>query len=426
MIKELFIVAFSAIISITLISCSPSGPDEGELPILSVEDISCTEAWIRLAASGISSQSKIEIKANGKLVKQVNIAGTSIDSIVYIDSLLPGREYMFSASIVSQPFLLPGKTEVSARTLDTTSHDFTWETFQFGDYGSSLYDVAIINSNDIWGVGEIYLNGETEAYNAVHWDGEKWELKRIPIKDYGDTYFYTQLRSVYAFSGNNVWFAGYADLIQWNGVNFTSKAFFMLSAPFNGQVNQIWGTGNKNIYCAGNGGAIFHYTGSSWKTIESGTTTSIVDIWGVESAYGETVYCTVSNIFENGDRKILRIKDNKVDSVSWNIGGLLHGIWTNSERYLYVTGWGIYSNRKGFWEEGVKTSVTTNGITGTDINNIFVCGDYGFVGHFNGKTWKIYDAVFNAGYGRIDVKENIVAISGQQNGKGIITTGKRD
>jgi len=56
MIKELFIVAFSAIISITLISCSPSGPDKGELPILSVEDISCTEAWIKPVVSGPDEQ----------------------------------------------------------------------------------------------------------------------------------------------------------------------------------------------------------------------------------------------------------------------------------------------------------------------------------------------------------------------------------
>ena len=69
---------------------------------------------------------------------------------------------------------------------DTTSHSFTWQTFEFGDDGaspSSLKDVAIINDSDIWAVGSIYLNDSTgqpdyTAYNAVHWDGNKWELKR--------------------------------------------------------------------------------------------------------------------------------------------------------------------------------------------------------------------------------------------------------
>jgi hypothetical protein len=58
--------------------------------------------------------------------------------------------------------------------MDATSHDFTFQTFTFcGTAGSStLYDVAIINENNIWAVGEIPVtdtsqNGST-MYNAVH------------------------------------------------------------------------------------------------------------------------------------------------------------------------------------------------------------------------------------------------------------------
>lgn len=62
--------------------------------------------------------------------------------------------------------------------MDTTSHNFTWQAFEFGKQTnvSRLFDVAIINENDIWAVGEIYMNDSlgnpaTNAYNAVHWDG---------------------------------------------------------------------------------------------------------------------------------------------------------------------------------------------------------------------------------------------------------------
>jgi len=42
--------------------------------------------------------------------------------------------------------------------MDTTSHNFTWQTWTFGEHSSSrLYDVAIINENNIWAVGEIYM-----------------------------------------------------------------------------------------------------------------------------------------------------------------------------------------------------------------------------------------------------------------------------
>jgi hypothetical protein len=47
-------------------------------------------------------------------------------------------------------------------SIDTTSHNFNFQTWRFGEYSSStLYDVAIIDENNIWAVGEIYLNDST-------------------------------------------------------------------------------------------------------------------------------------------------------------------------------------------------------------------------------------------------------------------------
>ncbi len=88
-----------------------------------------------------------------------------------------------------------------------------WETFEFGGgIGSSyLSDVAIINENNIWAVGEIHTdktdqfdsNGVwVQPYNAVHWDGNNWELKRIFINGY----FYP-LYAIFAFNENDIWFA---------------------------------------------------------------------------------------------------------------------------------------------------------------------------------------------------------------------------
>ena len=61
---------------------------------------------------------------------------------------------------------------------DTTSHNFTFTTYTFGGTGGSSYfkDVAIINDSDIWAVGEIY--SDSSMYNAVHWNGKNWELRK--------------------------------------------------------------------------------------------------------------------------------------------------------------------------------------------------------------------------------------------------------
>jgi len=212
--------------------------------------------------------------------------------------------------------------ELSITTLDTTSHNFTFETFTFGTIGSStLYDVAIINENNIWCVGDIMIadtsiNGYT-TYNAVHWDGNEWELKRIPYYDYGGFLVYGPLQTVFVFSENDVWFCSYANLVQYNGSNYLSRAFFMTSINFNGQVLKMWGTDGNNIYCVGRNGALYHFYGTGWTRIESGTDLNINDIWGdYNEKTGEwEILAVASNYGTSLEKEILLIKDNIVKTV---------------------------------------------------------------------------------------------------------------
>jgi hypothetical protein len=416
-------------LSIILYSCNTTEPDGKAGLNISLEDISCTEAWIRLTTSGLDKSAAIKIFVNDEQKKQLSINTTGIDTVLYIDSLQPNSQYSFRAEVNSQPFLPPEKTEVSTRTLDTTSHDFTWETFQFGDYGSSLYDVAIINSNDIWGVGEIYLDGETEAYNAVHWDGKKWKLIRIPGRDWGGTYDYGILWTVYAFTNDDVWFANSADLIQWNGNNFTSRAFFMLSVPFTGQVRQMWGKNSKNIYCAGNGGALYNYTGSGWKKIESGTDLNFYDIWGSETE----ILAVGSLIGTNQGRIILKIENQATTQISSEeINNNLKSIWFSSGKAYYAVSTDLYykhSLSDPLWNK--CTGVTNYAITsvhGNTRNDVFVSASYGDIIHYNGITWFSYFSQTNLSSGvfsKITAKGNIAAAVGFNGNKAVLTIGRR-
>jgi len=59
---------------------------------------------------------------------------------------------------------------------DSTTQNFTFQTYEFGDGYSSSYlnDVWIFNENNIWAVGDISPeNGETFA-NILRWNGNKW------------------------------------------------------------------------------------------------------------------------------------------------------------------------------------------------------------------------------------------------------------
>ena len=79
----------------------------------------------------------------------------------------------------------------------------------------------------------------------------------------------------------------------------------------NGQsVNKLWGTSSSDLYGVGYNGMITHYNGRTWQKIESGTTTNINDIWGCCAAYYIFHYYCPSNLFQQGEHRLLAILGN--------------------------------------------------------------------------------------------------------------------
>src|SRR5574338_371387 len=168
---------------------------------LGLRDYSCTEAWIEVQIGSNDKTADIYIKKNDEIIKTIRIAQS--DSLFYFDSLQPNTAYKFDA-VTYEDGKEVKSNPVTFTTLDTTSHNFTWQTFEFGQHSSSiLYDVAIIDENNIWAVGEIYMNdslgnSDSKRYNAVIWDGTKWSVIRIPY-NYQGADFYNPIQSVFAF-----------------------------------------------------------------------------------------------------------------------------------------------------------------------------------------------------------------------------------
>ncbi len=112
---------------------------------------------------------------------------------------------------------------------DTTSHNFTFQTFTFGgDAGScDLNDVAIINDTLAYAVGSIYLNDSTtgqpdpQPYNFAVWDGKVWKIQKIPYYYQGQP-FYGPIYSLWAFNANDilVWYWKH-DPLQWSNIQFS-------------------------------------------------------------------------------------------------------------------------------------------------------------------------------------------------------------
>ena len=112
----------------------------------------------------------IYIKKNDEIIQTVNVGES--ETLFYFDDLLPNTTYKFDA-VTYEDGKEVKSNPVTFTTLDTTSHNFTWQTFTFGEHQHSvLYDVAVIDENNIWAVGAIYMNDslgnpDPNAYNAV-------------------------------------------------------------------------------------------------------------------------------------------------------------------------------------------------------------------------------------------------------------------
>ena len=169
--SRFFLTSFLILSLLLLNNCNSVEPPSGLEINLKLEDVSCTEAWITLS-SNIKLPATIELKQNTQVIKTINL--NSPDSLLYINSLQANTAYTFEASNSGNNV---SSNNLQVTTIAATSHDFTFETFTFGgDAGScALYDVAIINENNIIAVGEIYLldslgQPDPQAYGVAIWE----------------------------------------------------------------------------------------------------------------------------------------------------------------------------------------------------------------------------------------------------------------
>lgn len=131
-----------------------------------MEDVSCSEAWIKLNTSNITLPASVELIKDSTLTQTIDL--TTVDTILYVDSLLPNQTYNFHTTIHSYNHTGNVTSDpLTVTTMDTTSHNFNFQTWTFGGQAGSctLYDVAIINENNIWAVGEI--NIEDTSINEI-------------------------------------------------------------------------------------------------------------------------------------------------------------------------------------------------------------------------------------------------------------------
>jgi hypothetical protein len=403
---------------------------------LTVANVGVTEAWLRLEVKNSLAGNQVTLQRNDSTIRQ--LTNFYKDSLIYDRDLQPGQSYTYQAEYQSSYQSLHAENQLT--TLETTSHEFNWEILTFGEGGSStLYDVCIINENDIWAVGEIWLRDSTDefihpAYNALHWNGISWLPLRITVRlQYEYNVIYTDadpIKTLFSPDNNEILFvssAGGVTILENDNWKF-------LQIPYGkgpGGANKIWGPNSNNIYFVGSNGSIIHFHETNWQKIETGTELPIRDIWGIKNVNNDKmrILCTSSEKYQISERKIFCINsDDTVDELFWIIPRRLYSIWFNTKEIFFVCGEGVFRN--SYEKLIVYNEVPNkfiNRIRGYDLNNLFICGDFGLIAHYNGLKWKTFQNVELASgtYYSLDIHQNIVVAVGQFDAKqAVITIGR--
>jgi hypothetical protein len=431
---KIFLFAAAFIFSsLILLSCkkdNPVPPEQQPQVNLTLEDVSCTEAWIKLSTNNISIPTDVELQKDGILLKTINL--NVPDTILYIDSLLPHKTYNFKSIIQSSNQSITSAA-LPVTTMDTTSHNFTWQTWTFGGQAGSctLNDVAIIDENNIWAVGEIYLldtlgQPDPYPYNLAVWNGISWELKKIKYQDIPPV-----IHSILVINENDIWLDPW---FHWNG-----QEFQQLSIPsilMGVKVNKMWGN-SEEIYVVGNNGFIAKRdVNGHWSKIEGGTDLNINDIYGAFNTKTEKyeILAPAANVLESLDRDLLKIDGDAVTHISTlPLEGTLSSLWFIPNRRYYICGGGIYQKKSlndSLWGNGPFefTQYYSYRIRGVGYNDIALTGGVGELLHYNGFGWQSYIEQTRLPYGNyygLDFKDNVIIAVGENNPQAVITVGRR-
>ncbi|GAB4183615.1 MAG: hypothetical protein Kow00108_20730 [Calditrichia bacterium] len=387
----------------------------------------CTEVYLQLKAGGIKFPGKVQLVRDSVMIfsHQFDKTGTLLDTLLLDSALLPGTSYHYEARLLLPEGDEVRSRELSLRTIDTTSHNFTWEIIEFGggSGSSDLYDVAIIDENNIWAVGEIHTpetdrwnEDSTEwisPYNAVHWDGEKWELLHVPFSKMNGGVLYPSIQSIFYTDDGVLWMTDGGTVVTYKDGKYEND--IRMNPLIEGSLLKIWGTSSSNIYIVGRGGTIVHYNGSRWEKIESGTDLPINDIWGIYENSNSSIYAVASSSVITTGNTLFKLEDGNIMKINFNQTDYIFGsLWFKNNQKMLLCGDRIYEKNQnnelvsihdelGYYKERIR---------GSDYNNIFVCGHFGIIEHFNGANWRTFTIPNVAIFNSLDSKDNLTVAVG--------------
>ena len=319
----------------------------------------------------------------------------------------------------------------------------TWRIDTLG-WQSIARDVAIINENDIWVVGEFHKKdnlGEivlSDIYNGAHWNGETWELIKIPTKTFGsnDPYSYEISTIENVGNGELMGFSITGAFVHYKNGIWTSE----FVPERKGSIYAIYDSSPSSIWFAGTNGNLTYFNGTSFSQIETGTNAYFTDISGEEGLIYLTSALYNHPASNNGlfryQNGLFEFLIPQVGETS-NLNQLVHSfsVWLSPDDTLWVAGSNAIFKPLHFKKPLIdfgsqgKTPLSIQGVHDYDV---WVSGSYGLVAHFNGNNWKIYSELEVNKNGpsefyKIRVSEKtVVTVGYYTENRALVVVGKRE
>jgi len=312
---------------------------------------------------------------------------------------------------------------------DSLSHAFTWNEYTI-PAESNLTGCWVFGTNDIYIVGN----------SLWHFDGVNFKV----VPAYDQTYNNTPMNG--ALSGSNIFALSKTDLWMINsGIAYhTSDGTFFDDLRPGGVLNASWGLTSNDMFFVGNSGSIYHYNGTKFDTMTSNTKKDLSSVWGTSHS---DVWATGYN--SSTDESILLHYDGTFWSEDiFSTSGKVkqYGIGTvwacdsSGHSIAVIAGTKVFHKTdNGPWRP--DTSDLGNGLGGGSYvgigafggtaTDIFAVGGWGFVAHWNGKTWKKYSQFFdysNSDYGAsgFSMNGNTACVVGTKSGSSWVLVGQRN
>jgi len=212
---------------------------------------------------------------------------------------------------------------------------------------------ACTSVNAIWGSSptDVFAVGDWNSidhFNGITWSDQGY-YDPSPVDPEGWNWWY----GIWGSSGNNVFAVGNG--MMTNVYHYDGSVWLSMTSGTTKQLNGIWGSSGSDVFVVGNNGTILHYDGSVWAPMTSGTTQTLYGIWG---SSGSDVFAVDLN------GTILHYDGSVWSSMTSGTTQTLYGIWGSSGSDVFAVG----LNGTILHYGGTATVISVSSFTATPFN----------------------------------------------------------